>query len=107
VKAWKTLHGKATDAGTGVKSVSVKAVEKRGRTWYAYNAATTTWVKAATKAKALAKTKAIVSTPNARHRWSAKLVGLRKGTLIVKVRATDHVKNRSVVLSRKASLTAR
>jgi PKD domain len=107
VKAWKTLHGKATDAGTGVKSVFVKAVEKRGKTWYAYNPATTTWVKAATQAKALAKSKAIVRTPNARHRWTAKLVGLRKGTLIVKVWATDHVKNRSVVLSRKASLTAR
>ena len=107
VKAWQTLHGKATDAGTGVKSVFVKAVEKRGATWYAYNAVTKTWVKAATKAKALAKSKAIVRTPNARHRWTAKLVGVRKGTLIVKVWATDHVKNRSVVLSRKASLTAR
>ena len=29
VKAWKTLRGTATDAGTGVKSVWLKAVEKR------------------------------------------------------------------------------
>src|SRR5207342_996651 len=57
VKAWKTLRGKATDAGTGVKSVWLKAVEKRKAGWFGYNAATHTWVKAATKTKAFKKAK--------------------------------------------------
>jgi 5'-nucleotidase len=107
VKAWRTLRGTATDAATGVQSVKVKAVEKRGTSWFGYNAVTAKWVKAATKAKAFAKSRAIVRTTNAQHRWTAKLVGLRKGHLVAKVWATDHVQNRSVVLIRKASLTAR
>jgi len=105
VKAWKTLRGTATDAETGVKSVWLKAVEKRGAAWFGYNATTHTWVKAASKAKAFKKARAFTRTTNARHQWNAKLAKLRKGTLIYKVRATDHVKNRSATLTHKATLT--
>jgi hypothetical protein len=107
VKAWKALHGRATDAGTGVKAVTLKAVEKRGKVWYGYNASTKTWVKAATKARAFARSRAFTLKTNSRHRWSARLVGLTKGTLMCRARATDLVGNRSAPVSRKASLTRR
>jgi hypothetical protein len=106
VKAWKTLRGKATDApGTGVKRVSLRAVEKRGTAWYGYRPATKTWVKAATRAGAYQKGRAFTLTTDAQNRWSATLAGLRKGTLIYKVSATDRVKNVSATLTHKATLT--
>jgi 5'-nucleotidase len=104
VQAWKTVRGKATDAQTGVKSVWLKAVEKRGAAWYGYNATTHAWVKAASKAKAFKKAKAFNRTTNDLGRWTAKLGHLKKGTLVLKVRATDHVHNRST-LTRQATLT--
>jgi hypothetical protein len=105
VTAWKTLRGKATDAETGVKSVWLKAVEKRGTSWFGYNAATHKWVKSASKAKAFSRAKAFTRTTNAQDQWTAKLAKLRKGTLVYKVRATDHVKNRSTTVTHKADLT--
>jgi hypothetical protein len=106
VTAWKRLKGTATDgAGTGVKRVSVRAVEKRGTAWYAYRAATKTWVKAGSKAKAFAKSRALALTTTASHSWAGKLPGLRKGTLVYKVKATDHVGNVSAVVTHKATLT--
>jgi hypothetical protein len=107
VKAWKTLRGKATDAETGVKSVWLKAVEKRGAAWYGYNATTHTWVKAKSKAKAFGKAKAFTLTTNVQHQWSAKLAKLRKGTLVYKVRATDQVNNVSATVTHTARLTKR
>jgi hypothetical protein len=106
VKTWKTLRGKATDApGTGVKQVSLRAVEKRGTAWYGYRPATKRWVRAATKAGAFKRSRAFSLTTNARHRWSATLAGLRKGTLVYKVSAVDQVKNSSRTLTHKATLT--
>jgi hypothetical protein len=106
VKAWKTLKGTATDEpGTGVKRVTLKAVEKRGTHWYGYRPATKTWVRAATKAAAFKKGRAFSLTTTAAHAWSAKLVGLRKGTLVYKVKAVDQVQNSSAKLTHKATLT--
>jgi hypothetical protein len=107
VKAWRTLRGKATDAGTGVKSVVLKAVEKRGHAWYGYRPASHTWGKATTKAKAFAKARAFRLTTGPKHGWTATLARLRKGTLVYKVRATDQVGNASVTLSHLAKLTRR
>jgi hypothetical protein len=106
VTAWKTLKGRATDtAGTGVKRVSVRAVEKRGTAWYAYKAGTKTWVKAASKAKAFAKSRGLSLATTASHGWAGKLSGLREGTLVYKVKATDNVGNASAVVTHKATLT--
>lgn len=108
VKAWRTLHGKATDtSGTGVDTVSVKAVEKRGSSWFGYQASTKRWVKTATKAKALKQAVAFSRATNAAHRWSATLRGLTKGTLVVQASATDLVANRSAVVTRTVRLTTR
>jgi hypothetical protein len=105
VKSWRRLRGTATDAGTGVKQVELRAIEKRHGTWFAYKATTSTWVKAATKAKAFARSRPFILTTNARHRWSARLYRLRKGTLVYKVRAVDQVNNRSLTKAHKARLT--
>lgn len=108
VKAWRTLRGKATDtAGTGVKTVSVKAIEMRGTAWYGYSATTHKWLKAATKAKALKRAVAFSRTTDARHRWSAALRGLAKGTLVVRASAADLVGNHSASVTRSARLTTR
>jgi hypothetical protein len=108
VKAWRTLRGKATDtAGTGVKFVKLRAVEKRGTSWYAYKPATKTWVRATTKARAFAKSGTLTVHTTATHLWGGKLVGLRKGTLVYRVRATDRVGNASAVLTHMATLTRR
>src|SRR4051794_1370911 len=105
VKAWKTLRGKATDAQTGVKSVRLKAVEKRGGAWFGYNPVTHTWVKAGSKAKAFSRSKAFTLITNAQDQWAAKLAKLRQGTLVYRVRATDQVNNLSVTVAHKARLT--
>jgi hypothetical protein len=108
VKAWTTLRGKATDTnGTGVKVVSLRAVEKRGTAWYGYQPATKRWVRAATQAKAFARSRAMSLTTSATHAWAGRLAGLRKGTLVYKVRATDNVGNQSAIVTHKASLTLR
>src|SRR5215213_4011110 len=106
VRAWKTLRGKATDAQTGVKSVRLKAVEKRGGSWFGYKATTRSWVKAATKARAFTRARAFtLKTDRISHRWNAKLAKLRKGTLVYKVQATNGVNHRSSTATHKASLT--
>lgn len=107
VRAFRTLRGKATDVGTGVATVSVKAVEKRGTAWYGYNAKTKTWLKAATKTKAFGRARAAVVTTNSRHQWAVSLTGLRKGTLVYNAFAKDLVANRSATLTHKALLTKR
>lgn len=107
VKAWKTLRGKAVDSETGVKKVSLRAVEKRGSAWYGYNAGTKKWLKASTQAKAFARSKAFALKTDAQHRWSATLAGLRKGTLVYKVRAKDRVGNASPALTHQAKLSRR
>ena len=105
--AWKTLRGKAVDTGTGVKKVSLRAVEKRGSAWYGYNATTKKWLKASTQTKAFGRSKAFSLTTDAQDRWSATLAGLRKGTLVYKVRAKDRVGNKSKALTHQATLTRR
>jgi hypothetical protein len=102
------VHGSATDtAGTGVKTVSLKVVEKRGTTWYGYNAAQHTWVKAATKAKAFKRSTTVTRTTNAAHHWSLRLRHLTRGTLVAKAWAVDQVANRSLTVRRTATLTRR
>lgn len=108
VRAFRTLRGRATDtAGTGVKVVALRIVEKRGTRWYGYRPATRTWVRAATKAKAFARSRTMSRTTNSLHRWSGRIVGLRKGTLIYRVKATDNVGNASRTLTHRATLTKR
>jgi hypothetical protein len=103
--SWKTLRGTATDAGTGVRKVKVQAVERRGTTWFGYNAKTHRWTKATTKAQAFAKARALKVKPNSRHQWAAKVAHLHQGTLVYTVSATDRVANTSATLTHKAEIS--
>jgi hypothetical protein len=107
VKAWRTVHGKAADAQTGLKRVSLKAVEKRRATWYAYHASTHTWVPATSRTKAFKKAQAFHPSTDAGGRWTARLAKLKKGTLVLRAHATDQVGNRSARVTRSALLTRR
>jgi 5'-nucleotidase len=103
---WKTLKGKATDAGVGVARVRVLAVEKRATSFYAYRPATKHWVRAGrTLAGAFQKARPVTAARTADGRWLAPLSGLKLGTLVYRVSATDLVGNASKVLTHKQKLT--
>ncbi len=104
---WATVRGTATDAGgTGVGSAVIRAVEKRGTSWYAYKSAKQKWVKAgSTKAAALAKAPWFAATVAPAGAWTAPLAGLKPGVLVVQARATDLVANMSATASKKQRLT--
>ena len=106
VSSWKTLKGKATDgAGTGVSRVEVRVIEKRGTKWYAFRPATGTWVRTATATRAWSRAGIRKVAPTSTGTWSARVVGLRKGTLYVKVVGVDRSANRSATVTRKQLLT--
>jgi len=108
VRAWQTVRGTAVDAGVGTRNVLVKAVEKRGTSWYAFKAATRTWVKAGlTKRAALKKATWAGVTPLANGQWAVRLGKLTKGSLVVQARAFDQRGNASALVVKKASLTTR
>jgi hypothetical protein len=108
VRSWTTLNGRATDSGTGVRTVRVKAVEKRGSVWYAYHARTKTWVRGG-KTAAAAWHKAGVArvSTDAAHLWSLRLSHLARGVLVAKVSAIDNVGNASSWKARTVRLTRR
>ena len=95
VSAWRTLRGKASDgSGSGVRYVTVRVIEKRGSSWFAYRSSTHSWVRAASKAAALRRAGAAriaVSSASFHER----LYGLRKGLLEVRFTATDRAGNTS------------
>jgi hypothetical protein len=101
VKSWLTLHGRALDgSGTGVRTVEVRAVEKRGTIWYAFKPGQGTWVKAgSTKAGALSVAGVRKVTPTSVGSFAARLPHLRLGTLVVRLAAVDRVGNRSATAS--------
>lgn len=93
VARWTTLRGKATDAGTGVRVVQVKAIERRHGVWYAYRPGVKRWVVAATKSAAWTKAASAKVTTTDTNRWSSQLRRLKVGRLVYKVSAKDNVGN--------------
>lgn len=107
IRSWTPLRGKASDAkGTGVRTVRVRVVERRGDTWFAYRAPGKRWVKAASKGAALKKSRVAYVRPVA-NTWKYKVRGLRKGVLVVKVSARDNVGNVSTANTYRQRLTRR
>jgi len=104
VMSWRPVRGTAHDAGTGVTTVSMKVVQKRGSSWYAYRASSHSWVKASTRAKALARGTTIHVHVNGQHRWHTRLAHLRQGRLVVQAWAQDQVKNRSATVTHRVNL---
>lgn len=106
VSSWKTVRGTARDgAGTGIRSVRVRVVERRGATWYAYRAPSKRWVRGGpTKASAWRRARAAV-VPTTQGRWSVQVARLRRGTIVVAARASDRVGNASRTATVKKRLT--
>jgi hypothetical protein len=90
------LRGGSSDgAGTGVRFVTVRVIEKRGSAWFAYRAGSHSWVRATSRAAALRRasaTRVVLSSSNTFHE---RLYGLRRGLLEVRFTATDRAGNRS------------
>ena len=104
--AWRTLTGRAGDAGTGVSFVHLRVVEKRGSAWYVYRPASHTWAKAPSRAAALRRSHAGRAVlVGAGGRWTFALPGVRRGTLVVRVVAGDHVRNTTRALTWSQQLT--
>jgi hypothetical protein len=105
--SWKLLKGKATDAGTGVASVTVRAVQKRGTRYYAYRPATKRWVRAGTSlAVALQKARPARAVL-AGSGWSAGLSRVGLGTLVYQAAGVDKVGNKAKALTYRQKVTRR
>lgn len=106
---WRTVRGSATDvAGTGVEVVSIRAVQKRGQAWYAYNALKAKWVKAGSaKASAVRKSRPAEVATTELDTWSYKFGSMRKGKLLLKVQSSDRAGNVSQPVKVSQKLTRR
>ncbi|GGD25665.1 DUF11 domain-containing protein [Nocardioides daphniae] len=99
--AWATVNGVASDSDSGVAGVSLRAVQKRGKHWYAFNGRG--WSRQKTRAAAESRAKALPATLKG-TRWAVKLKGLRAGTLVLNAVAHDRSGNRATkVLTRTLS----
>ena len=106
VSKWGTIKGRATDAGTGVRTIRMRAIEKRGTVWYAYRPARQMWLRVGTsRAAAWSKARTASVAPGTTNAWSFQLANLKSGILIYKVSAIDNVKNRSAWRSHRSVLT--
>jgi plastocyanin len=105
VASWRTVRGTATDAGSGVRRVTVHVVEKRAGRWYSYDGIG--WTKRTSYTSARAKAKRSTVAVSADGAWSLSLRGLTEGRLQVRAVATDHAGNTSAVRLRDARLTRR
>jgi PKD repeat protein len=96
VSAWRTLRGRTSDgSGSGVRYVTLRVVEKRHGTWFAYRASTHTWVRAASRPRAFRKAGATHVVPSSKGRFHERLRGLRHGRIVVRFTATDRTGNTS------------
>lgn len=84
VSSWKTLRGKATDQGSGIRQVSVVALRASAGKTYCYTARKT-WI--TYRGSDAAKCRIEVKAPGGK--WSLPLKGLAKGRLTVTVVASD------------------
>jgi hypothetical protein len=105
VAAWQVLKGRVGDSGSGRSWVHVRVVEKRGGAWYAYRPASHTWVRSGSRAAALHRSRAGSAVLVGTHRWSMRLRGLHRGTLLVLVVAGDRAGNTSRVTTYGQRLT--
>jgi alpha-tubulin suppressor-like RCC1 family protein len=84
VSSWKTLRGRATDQGSGIRQVSVVALRASAGKTYCYTAGKT-WI--TYRGSDAAKCRVEVKAPGGK--WSLPLKGLAKGKLTVTVVASD------------------
>ena len=96
VSAWRTLRGRTSDgSGSGVRYVTLRVVEKRHGTWFAYRASRHDWVRATSRLRAVRKAGATHVVPSSTGRFHERLRGLRHGRIVVRFTATDRTGNTS------------
>ena len=106
--SWQRLRGTATDGtGSGVRTVMLRLLEKRGTAWYAYRSSSRTWVRSGSRTTALKQASLVRVTTTSTHRWSCAVSGVRKGTLVIRLSATDKAGNTSAVKVYRQLLTRR
>jgi hypothetical protein len=86
-----------------VRFVTLRVIEKRGSSWFAYRAGSHAWVRAGSKAAALRRASATRVAVSSANVFQRRLYGLRRGLLEVRFTATDRAGNRSAthVVSRR------
>jgi hypothetical protein len=93
IAGWRKIRGTAVDGQTGVDTVLVFIVQKRGSYWYVYNFHKREWLKGRTgQIATLAHTKArpSVLSPDSLGQWhTARIRGLAKGKMVVRSIAFD------------------
>nr|WP_255668949.1 beta-glucosidase [Aeromicrobium duanguangcaii] len=90
-KSWRTVRGTIrAGAGSPVADVRVKAVQRRGSTWYAFRNGK--WRRSTSAARALGQAE-LRGAKVSGTRWSVRLPGVTRGRLAIRVRATDRAGN--------------
>ncbi|WP_255657901.1 ExeM/NucH family extracellular endonuclease [Actinoplanes sp. L3-i22] len=90
--SWSKVTGKATDVGTGVRTVRVKLTEQRGKSWYYYSHGK--WTKASSRTSALAKAE-VLNASLSGSTWSVRISGVKKGSLRISYWGVDKAGNTS------------
>jgi 5'-nucleotidase len=90
--SWSKVTGKATDVGTGVRTVRVKLTEQRGKYWYYYSHGK--WTKASSRTSAVAKAEVLTASLSG-STWSVRISGVHKGSLRISYWGVDKAGNTS------------
>jgi hypothetical protein len=105
IAGWRKIHGTAVDGQTGVDTVLVMLVQKRGAYWYVYNFHKHVWLKGRTgQIATLAHTKArpaILSTDSLDQWHTGRIRGLKTGKIVVRAAAFDNSINLGMAIVRQ------
>jgi len=105
IAGWRKIRGTAVDGQTGVDTVLVMLVQKRGAYWYVYNFHKHVWLKGRTgQIATLAHTKArpaILSTDSLDQWHTARIRGLKTGKIVVRSVAFDNSINLGMAIVRQ------
>jgi len=105
VSGWRKIRGTAVDGQTGVDSVVVILMEKRGASWYVYNFHKHAWLKGRTgQIATLAHSKArpAIVSPDSLGQWhTGRIRGLKQGRIVVRSLAFDDAINLGTAIVRQ------
>ena len=97
IKSWRVIRGTASDKGTGIDSIVVGVMEKRGAYWWAYDSHHHRWLKGSkSRAKTNKHTEAWPLTARLTrngHWHTATIRGLRAGELYIQALGFDKAYN--------------
>jgi len=97
IASWRVIRGTASDVGSGLQQVMVLPMEKRGTTWWSYDARKHKWLKGSrsmTQTRARSKAMPLTGVMGANGRWHTSAIkGLTRGTVHIEAVAIDKVFN--------------